>query len=112
MLTGGATQKPDTRSKQMQQVLDFTGGGPSILAGDFNSRIGMPAFQLAMESGAFQTESVCEQPVDLRKKTKPFSNRIDFIFVPKEWELIEHQIIASDLSDHPAVLSTYRIPID
>jgi len=104
--------KPDTRSKQMQQILDFQGDRSAILAGDFNSRTGEPAFQLAMESGAFQTESVCEQPVNLRKKTKPFSSRIDFIFVPKEWELVEHQIIESDLSDHPAVLSTYRIPMD
>ncbi|MCP4396124.1 MAG: hypothetical protein GY801_02270, partial [bacterium] len=34
---------------------------------------------------------------------------IDFILAPKEWELLEHRVIQSDVSDHFPIVSTFRL---
>ena len=85
--------KRDVRPIQMQQILDFAEDRPAILAGDFNSRSGTPTIQKIIDTGRFRGQ---------------FSV-IDHIFVPKTWELVKHQVIESDLSDHWPVLSTFRI---
>jgi endonuclease/exonuclease/phosphatase family metal-dependent hydrolase len=83
------------RPIQMQQILDFVGDQPAIIAGDFNASPENPVIQRIMDTGRFRAQ---------------FSG-IDHIFVPRKWELIEHQVIESDLSDHPPVLATFRIPM-
>ena len=80
---------------QMQQILDFVGGQPAILAGDFN---------------AGSTSDVIQQIIDTDRFRAQFSV-IDHIFVPKRWELIEQKVIESDLSDHLPVIATFRIPV-
>lgn len=35
---------------------------------------------------------------------------IDYIFVPGDWQLLEHRVIQTDLSNHLPVVATYRIP--
>ncbi len=89
------TGKRDIRPIQMQQILDFAGDQPAILAGDFNSGSSKPTIQKIIDTGRFQAQ---------------FSEP-DYIFVPKTWELVKHQVIESDLSDHWPVLSTFRIPL-
>lgn len=34
---------------------------------------------------------------------------IDYILVPKGWELVEHRVIRNDASDHCAILSVFEI---
>jgi endonuclease/exonuclease/phosphatase family metal-dependent hydrolase len=80
---------------QVQQILDFVGDQPAIIAGDFNASPNKAAIQRIIDRGTFQARL----------------SGIDYIFVPKGWELIEHQVIENDLSDHPLVLSTYHIPL-
>lgn len=87
-------RKDDVRPIQMQQILDFAGNQPTILAGDFNSAPYKPTIQKIIDTGRFQ----CQSSV------------LDYIFAPKTWELVKHQVIESDLSDHRPVLSTFRIP--
>jgi endonuclease/exonuclease/phosphatase (EEP) superfamily protein YafD len=36
---------------------------------------------------------------------------IDHIFVPRDWQLLEHRVIRTDLSDHLPVVCTYRVPL-
>jgi endonuclease/exonuclease/phosphatase (EEP) superfamily protein YafD len=80
---------------QVQQILDFVGDQPAIIAGDFNASPNKAAIQRIIDRGTFQARL----------------SGIDYIFVPKGWELIEHQVIENDLSNHPLVLSTYHIPL-
>jgi endonuclease/exonuclease/phosphatase family metal-dependent hydrolase len=90
-----ASHKDKFRPIQMQQILDFVGDQPAIIAGDFNASPGTAVIQQIIDTGRFQAQL----------------SGIDNIFVPRTWELIEHKVIENDLSDHPLVLSTYRIPL-
>ena len=94
------------RSTQMRQILDFAGGRPSILAGDFNAVPSSEAIRMAIENGKFSTQ------LDGPYTVKSYNPRvtIDYIFAPTGWTLVEHKVIQTDLSDHMPVLSTYRIP--
>lgn len=92
---------------QMQQVLDFAGGRPAILAGDFNVRPYEAVIKQAVDSGRFSAK------LDGPYTVSSYNPRakIDYIFAPAGWKLIGHEVIQTDLSDHMPVLSTYRIPI-
>lgn len=98
---GGAEE----RSMQMRQILDFAGGRPAILAGDFNAGPDSEVIRIAVESGKFSVK------LDGPPTTKSYRPTwtIDYILAPMEWKLIEHKVIQTDLSDHLPVLSTYRI---
>ena len=91
----------------MQQVLDFAGGRPSILAGDFNVRPYEAVIKQAVDSGSLSAK------LDGPYTVSSYNPRakIDYIFAPTGWKLIEHEVIQTDLSDHMPVLSTFRIPI-
>jgi endonuclease/exonuclease/phosphatase (EEP) superfamily protein YafD len=44
---------------------------------------------------------------DLAAPSKPI--RIDYLFAPAEWELIEERAIENDASDHRAVVARFRV---
>ena len=92
-LAPGAKHK--FRPIQMQQILDFVGDQPAILAGDFNAGPDSMVIQKIIDTARFRAQY----------------SQIDHIFVPKTWQVIKHQVIESDLSDHQPVLSTFRIPL-
>ena len=87
--------KHNFRPIQMQQILDFVGDQPAILAGDFNAGPDSMVIQKIIDTARFRAQY----------------SQIDHIFVPKTWQVIKHQVIESDLSDHQPVLSTFRIPL-
>ena len=97
----------EVRLPQVQQLLDFAGDRPAILAGDFNADPNELEIRRIVDTGKFAV-----------KLNGPFTissydphRTIDHIFVPRDWQLLEHRVIQTDLSDHLPVLSTFRIPL-
>jgi endonuclease/exonuclease/phosphatase family metal-dependent hydrolase len=91
---------------QTQQMLDYAGERAVILAGDFNARPLDPSIQLIRNSGRFT--GVFEGPLTFPAKAP--EQTIDFIFVPANWEVLDHRVIQSNASDHLPVVSTFRVP--
>lgn len=90
---------------QMEQILAFAPEEDVLLAGDFNATPNSPSIKLVRESGrlAGAFEGPNTFPAD-----KP-DRRIDFIFGPANWQLVEHHVVESDASDHRPVVSTFRL---
>jgi endonuclease/exonuclease/phosphatase family metal-dependent hydrolase len=89
---------------QTRQLLDYAGERPVILAGDFNARPTDESIKVIQKSGRFS--GAIEGP-NTFPAHKP-DRRIDFIFAPSDWELIEHHVPECDASDHLPVVSTFR----
>jgi endonuclease/exonuclease/phosphatase family metal-dependent hydrolase len=90
---------------QMQQVLDYIGPRDAILAGDFNNRPEEKSIQLIRASGRFAGE-FDGAPTFFEGKR---AERIDFIFAPASWELLESRVIADDTSDHRPLVSRFKV---
>jgi len=93
--------------RQTREILDFAGEQEAILAGDFNALPDWPSIELIRDSGRFSGafDGALTFPSD-----KP-NRRIDFIFAPASWELIDEHVVEDDVSDHRAVVSTFRVPL-
>jgi endonuclease/exonuclease/phosphatase family metal-dependent hydrolase len=96
----------ETGLSQVQELLDFAGDQPAILAGDFNSEPNEPEIRRIVEAERFAAK------LDGPFTISSYHPRavIDHIFVPKDWQLLEHRVIQTGLSDHLPVVSTYRVP--
>jgi endonuclease/exonuclease/phosphatase family metal-dependent hydrolase len=96
---------PRNNLKQTKQILDYLGDRPAIIAGDFNANPGEPSIELIRGSGRFSgtVDGPLTFPAD-----KP-AQRLDFIFAPHDWELIEARVIDSQASDHKPVVSVFRV---
>lgn len=96
----------EVRLPQAEQLLDFAGDRPAILAGDFNA-----------DPNELEIRRIVDTEKFAAKLDGPFTisssdphRTIDHIFVPGDWQLLEHRVIQSNLSDHLPVVATYRIP--
>ncbi len=92
--------------RESLQILDLLQGRPAVLAGDFNVPPEAPGIRVLRKSQQFS--GVFEGPPTSPEWDNP-SIQIDFVFAPKHWQLLEHQVIASPASDHKAVLSVFRL---
>lgn len=92
--------------KQTEQILEFVRDEAAILAGDFNARPDEPSIELVRRSGRFSGNFDGPQtyPSDIPDQ------RIDFIFAPAGWELVDERVIDDQVSDHRAVVATFRVP--
>jgi endonuclease/exonuclease/phosphatase family metal-dependent hydrolase len=97
----------ESRPVQVQQLLDFTADRPAVLAGDFNRQPNNPGIQRIAATGRFVAK--LDGPFTI-SSYQPHAI-IDYVFVPKDWQLLEHRVIPTDLSDHLPVVSTYRAPV-
>ncbi len=97
---------PDNNLRQTRQMLDYLDGRPAVLAGDFNAKPSEPSIELLERSGLFT--GAVEGPLTFPARAP--EQRIDFIFAPNSWELVEHRVIQNQASDHLPVVSTFRIP--
>jgi endonuclease/exonuclease/phosphatase family metal-dependent hydrolase len=91
---------------QTRVLLERAGGRPTILAGDFNAEPGSEPISALRSSGRFVFAADGEP-------TWPASaprRRIDHVFAPLGWELLEHRTVAIGESDHLAVLAAFRLP--
>ena len=90
---------------QTKQILEFCADEPAILAGDFNCRPHEPSIPHIVASGRFvgATEDIHTFPADQPER------RLDYIFAPAGWELVEERVLAGTASDHRAVVATFRV---
>ncbi len=91
--------------RQTQQILDFAGDQPAILAGDFNARPDWESLNLVKSSNRFVGAIEGEQTFPAKHPDR----RIDYIFAPRGWELIEAKVLDDVISDHRPVVSRFRI---
>ena len=90
---------------QMQQLLDFIGDRPAILAGDFNNRPKDRSIALVRDSGKFAGEFDGAPSFFEGKRAE----RLDYILVPAGWELIESRVIPDDTSDHRPLVGRFKV---
>jgi len=90
---------------QAQQLLDYIGDNPAILAGDFNNRPRDRSIALIRESGKFA--GAFDGPPTFFEGTR--AERIDYIFVPVGWELLESRVIPDNTSDHRPLVCRFRV---
>jgi len=95
-----------TRPRQMEQILDFVGDQPALLAGDFHAEPDRPALDRLLATDKF-TAPLDGSPTYPSRAPR---RQIDYLFAPADWQLLEYTVIPSDLSDHLPVLATYRVP--
>jgi endonuclease/exonuclease/phosphatase family metal-dependent hydrolase len=97
----------ETGLTQTQQLLDFAGDRPALLAGDFNAEPNEPEIQRIVNTGRFTAK------LDGAFTIASYDPRavIDYVFVPQDWQLLDHRVIQADLSDHLPVVATYRVPV-
>ncbi len=96
----------EVKLPQVEQLLDFAGDRPAIMAGDFNADPNELEIRRIVDTGKFSAK--LDGPFTISSHDP--HRTIDHIFVPRDWLLLEHRVIQTDLSDHLPVVTTYRIP--
>lgn len=90
---------------QARQLLDFVGDRPCVLAGDFNNRPGEESIRLFRDSGRFG--GAFDGPPTYFEGKR--AERLDYVFAPAGWELIDHRVIPDDTSDHRPLVCRFRV---
>jgi endonuclease/exonuclease/phosphatase family metal-dependent hydrolase len=90
---------------QARQLLDYVGDRPAVLAGDFNNRPPDRSIKLLRESGKFA--GAFDGPPTFFEGSR--KERLDYILVPPEWELLDHRVIADDTSDHRPLVCRFKV---
>ncbi|MDX2167718.1 MAG: endonuclease/exonuclease/phosphatase family protein [Deltaproteobacteria bacterium] len=91
---------------QMRQILDFTAGRETLLAGDFNAWPDHASLALVRDSQRFTAVRGDQLTFPA---TRP-NRTIDFIVAPASWELLEYRVLDSRASDHRPVFARLRCP--
>lgn len=90
--------------KQVKEILAYCDKQPAIFAGDFNANPKQEPIQEILKHG-FVTASSNENTFPANKPRE----RIDFVFAPQGWNLVEHRVLQTSLSDHLPIVSTFVI---
>ncbi|HUR54378.1 MAG TPA: endonuclease/exonuclease/phosphatase family protein [Gemmataceae bacterium] len=90
---------------QTQHLLDYVGDRPAVLAGDFNNRPEDRSIKLIRESGKFG--GAFDGPPTFFEGSR--KERIDYVFVPAGWELLDHRVIENDTSDHRPLVCRFKV---
>ena len=91
---------------QTRQLLDYVGDRPAVLAGDFNNRPRDGSIRLIRESGRFG--GAFDGPPTFFEGDR--KERIDYVFAPAGWELLDHRVIENDTSDHRPLVCRFKVP--
>jgi endonuclease/exonuclease/phosphatase family metal-dependent hydrolase len=98
--------QPKNNAAQMEQILEFVGERPCVLAGDFNATPDRPALAAVKRTGrfvgAFDGDPSFTGEAPLR--------RIDYVFAPVGWEHLGTKVIPNDTSDHRPIVARFRLP--
>jgi endonuclease/exonuclease/phosphatase family metal-dependent hydrolase len=90
---------------QARQLLEFVGDRPCVLAGDFNNRPGEESIRLFRDSGHFG--GAFDGPPTYFEGKR--AERLDYVFAPAGWELLDHRVIPDDTSDHRPLVCRFRV---
>ena len=109
------------RYESVEEIIRSTSQAPTILAGDFNSTpTGFPghhatrnnknSLDLMFGQEDFETRPQSSpQPEDFTFPSNAPEKVIDWVFVSKHFEIIDYQVVDSELSDHRPVLVTLKL---
>lgn len=101
------TRDADVRRDSIKAIIE-SAGERSVLAGDFNSVLGgdgSTAVDLILNEGRW----IAAKADGATFPTKNPENRIDWIFVPRNWVEIGSGVVMSELSDHAMVTGEWRV---
>jgi endonuclease/exonuclease/phosphatase family metal-dependent hydrolase len=90
---------------QTRQLLDFVGDRAAVLAGDFNNRPEDRSIKLIRESGRFG--GAFDGPPTFFEGDR--KERIDYVFAPPGWELLDHRVVENDTSDHRPLVCRFKV---
>lgn len=95
----------ENNAAQAKLIVESLSVQPAICAGDFNARPDTKSLAHFRDSGRYEGkwDGPNTFPAHAPDRT------IDYILAPKGWQLMEHQVVASDASDHCAVLSVFQV---
>jgi endonuclease/exonuclease/phosphatase family metal-dependent hydrolase len=91
--------------RQARQLVEFVGDRPAVLAGDFNNRPEERSIKVIRDSGKF-AGAFDGPPTFFEGKRQ---ERLDYVFVPAGWELVDHRVIADDTSDHRPLVCRFQV---
>ncbi len=91
--------------RQTQQVLAFENHAPMLLAGDFNAEPDSASLAAVVGSGRFvgALHGPATYPAESPRR------RIDYVFGPVGWKLIDSRVLDEKTSDHRPVVATFEI---
>ena len=90
---------------QVRQLLEYVGDRAAILAGDFNNRPNDRSIARIRDSGKFA--GAFDGPPTFFEGAR--AERIDYIFAPAGWELLEARVVADDTSDHRPLVCRFKV---
>lgn len=93
-------------ARQADEILEFLGDEPILLAGDFNAQPHDEAMKAFKASGRFAGAMAGPPTFPSRAPEE----RIDYVLAPRSWTLVEDRVLPRAVSDHLAVLAVFRIP--
>lgn len=95
------------RLVQARSVLDYLGGRPALLAGDFNAAPGSEPMTLFRDSGLFTADFAATEP---SFPSDDPTIRIDHVLAPRGWTHRSAVVIADrEFSDHRPVLAEFAV---
>jgi endonuclease/exonuclease/phosphatase family metal-dependent hydrolase len=95
----------DNNLVQVEQLLKYPGTVGSIMAGDFNAGPESGSIKRLWQTNYFAGQLDGESTFPVENPDQ----RIDFVFGPRGWTLLEHKVIHNDVSDHCAVMSVFVV---
>jgi endonuclease/exonuclease/phosphatase family metal-dependent hydrolase len=91
--------------RQTEEILDWVGDRPALLAGDFNAEPDTRPMALLRSTNRFvSTDTPGTWPAGAPRR------RIDHILAPASWTLVEEHLVDAGVSDHLGVAATFRLP--
>lgn len=95
----------DNNLRQTKQILDYAGERPALLAGDFNAEPATAPIRLILETGRFEGGPDVRPTFPAESPTR----RLDRIFGPASWKVLDQSVVDTHMSDHLGVLTTFEV---
>jgi endonuclease/exonuclease/phosphatase (EEP) superfamily protein YafD len=91
--------------RQTEQILAFEPATPMLLAGDFNAPPDSASLAAVVGSGRFV--GALHGPATFPAEDPRL--RIDYVFGPSTWKLLDSRVLDDTTSDHRAVVATFAV---
>lgn len=98
--------KQSERDMQIEEIMRITGDDKNlILAGDFNTKVD----KLGSITGNYRDSASYSNNIKATFIAEDLSERIDYIFTSKDFEVKGYDVLESDASDHYPVIITLKL---